>query len=233
MITLRRSEDRGHAEHGWLDSYHTFSFSDYQDRRFMGFSDLRVINEDRIVPGTGFGTHGHRDMEIITYVLSGGVHHKDSTGGEGILRRGELQMMSAGSGVQHSEKNPSNNEHLHLLQIWIQPNEFGVKPSYNQQALDADALRKGFTTVIAPKGDGAQFEIHQDARLSIAWASEGQALEKVLEPQRRYYLHVATGAVQFGTQRLVAGDAAMIDDESALALTATVDSELLLFDLSR
>ena len=233
MITLRRSEDRGHAEHGWLDSYHTFSFSEYQDRRFMGFSDLRVINEDRVVPGTGFGTHGHRDMEIITYVLSGAVHHKDSTGGEGILRHGELQMMSAGSGVQHSEKNPSNSEPLHLLQIWIQPNEFGVKPSYAQQFLDADALRKGFTKVIAPKGEDAQFQIHQDARLSIAWASEGQALEKVLEPQRRYYLHVATGAVQFGTQRLVAGDAAMIDDEAALALTATADSELLLFDLSR
>lgn len=233
MITLRRSEDRGHAEHGWLDSYHTFSFSDYQDRRFMGFSDLRVINEDRIVPGTGFGTHGHRDMEIITYVLSGGVHHRDSTGGEGILRHGELQMMSAGRGVQHSEKNPSNSEPLHLLQIWIEPNEFGVTPSYNQQVLDADALRRGFTTVIAPKGEGAQFQIHQDARLQIAWAEAGQLLERPLEAQRRYYLHVATGAVQLGTQRLVAGDAAMIDDETSLALTASADSELLLFDLRR
>lgn len=233
MITLRRSEDRGHAEHGWLDSYHTFSFSDYQDRRYMGFSDLRVINEDRIVPGTGFGAHGHRDMEIITYVLSGGVHHRDSTGGEGILRHGELQMMSAGSGVRHSEKNPSNSEHLHLLQIWIEPNEFGVAPSYNQQALDADALRKGFVTVIAPKGEGAQFQIHQDARLLIAWPAEGQTLSKTLDAQRRYYLHVATGAVQLGTQRLVAGDAAMIDQETALTLTATAESEVLLFDLRK
>ncbi|PTU31306.1 pirin family protein [Stenotrophobium rhamnosiphilum] len=231
MITLRRSEDRGHAEHGWLDSYHTFSFSDYQDRRFMGFSDLRVINEDRIVPGTGFGTHGHRDMEIITYVLAGGVHHQDSTGGEGILRHGELQMMSAGSGVRHSEKNPSNSEHLHLLQIWIEPNELNVAPSYDQQALDADALRKGFVTVIAPKDEGAQFPIHQDARLLIAWPAEGQTLEKTLDAQRRYYLHVATGSVQLGTQRLVAGDAAMIDQETALSLTATAESEVLLFDL--
>lgn len=233
MITLRRSEDRGHAEHGWLDSYHTFSFSDYQDRRFMGFSDLRVINEDRIVPGTGFGTHGHRDMEIITYVLAGGVHHRDSTGGEGILRHGELQMMSAGRGVQHSEKNPSNSEHLHLLQIWIEPNELGVTPSYKQQVLDADALRRGFTTVIAPKEEGAQFQIHQDARLQIAWAETGQLLERPLDAQRRYYLHVATGAVQLGTQRLVAGDAAMIDDETSLELTANADSELLLFDLRK
>ena len=233
MITLRRSEDRGHAEHGWLDSYHTFSFSDYQDRRFMGFSDLRVITEDRIVPGTGFGTHGHRDMEIITYVLSGGVHHRDSTGGEGILRHGELQMMSAGRGVQHSEKNPSNSEHLHLLQIWIEPNELGVTPSYRQQALDSDALRRGFTTVIAPKGEAAQFEIHQDARLQIAWAKEGQLLERPLDAQRRYFLHVATGSAQLGTQRLVAGDAAMIDQETSLSLTATAESELLLFDLRR
>jgi redox-sensitive bicupin YhaK (pirin superfamily) len=233
MITLRRSEDRGHVEHGWLDSYHTFSFGEYRDPNNMGFSDLRVINEDRIVPGTGFGAHGHRDMEIITYVLAGAVHHKDSTGGEGVLRHGELQMMSAGRGVQHSEKNPSNSEHLHLLQIWIQPNEFGVTPSYAQQALDEDALRRGFTTVIAPKGEGAQFQIHQDARLSIAWAAAGQALDHVLDAQRRYYLHVATGAVQLGTQRVGAGDAAMIDAETSLALTATEDSELLLFDLSR
>ena len=233
MITLRRSEDRGHAEHGWLDSYHTFSFSDYQDRRFMGYSDLRVINEDRIVPGTGFGLHGHRDMEIITYVLSGAVHHRDSTGGEGILRHGELQMMTAGRGVQHSEKNPSNSEPLHLLQIWIEPDELGVPAAYSQKPLDPAALRRGFSTVIAPKGEDAPFAIHQDARLQIAWAAEGQRLERPLDAQRRYYLHVATGAVQLGTQRLVAGDAAMIDGEHALELTAADASELLLFDLRR
>jgi hypothetical protein len=161
------------------------------------------------------------------------VHHQDSTGGEGILRHGELQMMSAGSGVRHSEKNPSNSEHLHLLQIWIEPNELGVTPSYKQQFMDADALRRGFVTVVAPKGEGAQFQIHQDARLQIAWPAEGQVLDRPLDPERRYFLHVATGAVQLGTQRLVAGDAAMLDKETALSLTASAESEVLLFDLQK
>jgi redox-sensitive bicupin YhaK (pirin superfamily) len=231
MITLRRSEDRGHAEHGWLDSYHTFSFSEYHDPRHMGYSDLRVINEDRIVPGTGFGVHGHKDMEIITYVLSGVVHHQDSTGGDGVLRHGELQVMSAGRGVRHSEKNPDNNKPLHLLQIWIMPSKLGVTPSYAQQALDAEALRKDFVTAIAPQGEDAPFHIHQDARLLIAWPAAGQVLQKTLDARRCYYLHVATGAVQLCAQRLVAGDAAMLEREQALAITATADSELLLFDL--
>ncbi|TXH05577.1 MAG: pirin family protein [Nevskiaceae bacterium] len=232
MIHLYRSEDRGHVEHGWLDSYHSFSFGEFYDRRRMGYSDLRVINEDRIVPGTGFGTHGHRDMEIITYVLSGAVQHRDSTGGEGVLRHGELQMMSAGRGVQHSEKNPSNTEPLHLLQIWIQPSVTGVAPAYAQQKLDEAALRQGFTVVVAPQGEVAPFTIHQDARLLIAWPAQGQNLSRVLDASRRYYLHVATGEVMLEGQRLTAGDAAMIEKQENFEVRATTGSELLLFDLA-
>lgn len=231
MITARLSEDRGHADHGWLDARHSFSFSGYHDPRWMGYSALRVINEDRVVPGTGFSPHGHRDMEIITYVLSGALEHKDSTGGEGVLRHGEVQVMSAGSGVRHSEKNPSNTEPLHLLQIWIEPNRTGDAPGYAQQPLDPVALRKGFALIAAPAGEAATFVIHQDARLLIAWPADGQSLTQPLDAKRRYYLHVAVGAVQLGEQVFRAGDAVLLQAESSLTLLAAADSELLLFDL--
>jgi redox-sensitive bicupin YhaK (pirin superfamily) len=231
MINLRRSEDRGHAEHGWLDARHSFSFSDYYDPGWMSYSDLRVINEDRVAPGTGFSPHGHKDMEIITYVLSGAVHHKDSTGGEGILRHGEVQVMSAGSGVRHSEKNPSNTEPLHLLQIWIEPDKSGVTPRYGQKKLDEAALRAGFSRIFAPAGEDALFTIQQDARLFIAWPGAGKKLEHALDDARCYYLHVATGSVQLGDLSLKAGDAAMLEHEAALRLVAAADSQLLLFDL--
>ena len=231
MITQRLAEDRGHADHGWLDARHSFSFGSYHDPRQMGYGDLRVINEDRVVPGAGFATHGHRDMEIITYVLSGALEHKDSTGGEGVLHHGEVQVMSAGRGVRHSEKNPSSNEPLHLLQIWIEPNQLGIAPSYQQKPLDETALHRGFTVVVAPHGETAPFAMQQDARLLIAWPRSGASLEHTLNPARRYYLHVAVGEIVLGTRRLRAGDAVTVEQESALQLTAAADSELLLFDL--
>lgn len=231
MRQVRASEDRGHVEHGWLDARHSFSFSSYYDARWNGFSCLRVINEDRVVPTAGFPPHGHRDMEIITYVLAGELKHRDSTGGGGVLRHGDLQVMSAGRGITHSEANPSTREALHLLQIWIEPAQRGTPPAYAQAALDADALRQGFTTVVAPQDEAAPFHIAQDARLLIAWPAAGATLAQVLNPQRRHYLHIARGAVQCGTQRLLAGDALLLADETDLDLTASEDSELLLFDL--
>jgi redox-sensitive bicupin YhaK (pirin superfamily) len=190
-----------------------------------------VINEDRVAPGTGFAPHGHQDMEIITYVLSGAVHHQDSTGGEGLLRHGEVQVMSAGSGLRHSEKNPSSTEPLHLLQIWIVPDQLGVTPRYGQKQLDQAALRAGFSKIFAPASEAALFPIHQDARLFIAWPGSGQMLEHAMDAARCYYLHVATGAVTLGEFSLKAGDAAMLEHEAALSLVATADSQLLLFDL--
>ena len=231
MLSVRKSEDRGHADHGWLDARHSFSFSGYHDPEWMGYSSLRVINEDRVAPGAGFAPHGHNDMEIITYVLSGALKHRDSTGGEGVLRHGEVQVMSAGRGVRHSEINASQSEGLHLLQIWIEPDKTGVPPGYQQQALDVTALKKGFVTVVAPYNDKAQFQIHQDARLSIAWPTTGKKLQPALKPERRYYLHLPLGAITVNGTPLAAGDAAMLSKESTLTVEAQTESEILLFDL--
>ena len=233
MIKLRLSEDRGHADHGWLDARHSFSFSEYQDRDWMGYSTLRVINEDRVAPGTGFGAHGHRDMEIITYPLSGTVRHQDSTGGSGLIRHGEIQVMHAGRGIRHSEMNGSHSEPLHLLQIWLLPHALGVEPGYEQAALDPAPLKSAFAPVVEPAGSAsaAPFRIHADARLSVAWPDAGTALQQPLTAGRRYYLHVARGAVQLGAQRLGSGDAALIEGEAQLELAALEASELLLFDL--
>lgn len=231
MITTRLAGQRGHAERGWLDSWHSFSFSDYHDPHWMGFGPLRVINEDRIVPGAGFPPHSHSDMEIISYVLEGGLRHRDSTGGGSVIRPGEVQLMSAGRGISHSEMNDSNSAGAHFLQIWIVPNQRGVAPGYQQKALDAQALRAGFATVVAPEGEGAPFRIWQDARLHIAWPAAGQALRQGLQPGRRWYLHVAKGAVRSGRLELAAGDALMLENESNLELTADSAAELLLFDL--
>lgn len=235
MIQLRRSADRGHAEHGWLEARHSFSFSEYYDRRWMGYSNLRVINEDRVAPGTGFATHGHRDMEIITYPLSGAVRHQDSTGGSGLIRHGELQVMHAGSGIRHSEMNGSYSEPLHLLQIWIEPNQMGVKPGYEQSALDRETLSQGFVRAVAPAAEvgaeSAAFHIHADAGLSLAWPKAGDSIHQPLRAGRRHYLHLARGEVKLGEQTLSSGDAALIEDEAALDLVVGADSELLLFDL--
>lgn len=233
MIRTRLASERGHADHGWLNARHSFSFSDYHDPAWMGYSKLRVINEDRVAPGTGFGTHGHRDMEIITYPLSGRVHHRDSTGGEGEIRHGEIQVMHAGLGIRHSEVNPSASEPLHLLQIWIEPNRIGVKAGYEQAALEPAPLKAGFQLVVAPVGapEQAPFRIHADARLYVAWPQSAARISTPLAAGRRHYLHVALGAVQFGERRLVAGDALMLEGETVLQLLASEDSELLLFEL--
>ncbi len=233
MIQLRRAEDRGHANHGWLDARHSFSFSDYQDPKWMGYSNLRVINEDRVAPGTGFSTHGHRDMEIITYPLTGSIRHQDSTGGSGLITHGEIQVMHAGTGIRHSEINGSVSEPLHLLQIWIEPNAVGVAPGYEQDKLDPTLLGEHFALAVAPVGsaDAAPFRIHADARLFVAWPKAGTEITQALKPARRHYLHVARGGLKSGEQALKAGDALLIEGERSVLFTASVDSEVLLFEL--
>lgn len=231
MITLRHADTRGHAEHGWLDSYHTFSFGSWHDAQHMGIGPLRVINDDRVVGGAGFPPHSHTDMEIITYVLDGGLRHKDSTGGTSVLKPGEMQLMTAGRGIAHSEMNASPVAPVHFLQIWVVPDTRGAAPGYQQRQLDIDALRKGFTLVAAPEAEAVPFRLLQDARLAIAWPLAGQRIETPLTAGRQHYLHVARGAVRLGEQALISGDAALITGEAVLALTASADSELLLFDL--
>jgi redox-sensitive bicupin YhaK (pirin superfamily) len=231
MITTRLAGQRGHGERGWLDSWHSFSFGEYHDPRWMGYGQLRVINEDRVVPGAGFPPHSHQDMEIISYVLEGSLRHRDSTGGGSVIRRGEVQLMSAGRGISHSEMNDSPAAPVHFLQIWIVPARRGIAPGYQQQALDPAALRAGFTTAVAPEGEAAPLHIHQDARLLVAWPEAGQALQQPLAAGRRYYLHVARGSVQADRLPLGAGDAAMLENESILELIAGEAAELLLFDL--
>ncbi|AXQ27319.1 pirin family protein [Solimonas sp. K1W22B-7] len=232
MQALRKSDERGHADRGWLESWHSFSFSDYYDPQRMGFGTLRVINEDIIVPTAGFPPHSHQDMEIITYVLEGTIRHRDSTGGSGDLSHGELQVMHAGGGITHSEINPSTGERTHLLQIWIQPDRRGHPAGYEQAPLDADALRRGFVTAVGPKGSDAQFQINQDARLDIAWLADGQTVEKALAQGRQYYLQVARGSVVANGEKLAAGDALTLRDEAKLVVTASGEAEVLLFDVA-
>ncbi|HKY89497.1 MAG TPA: pirin family protein [Nevskiaceae bacterium] len=231
MITIRPSDARGEADHGWLKARHTFSFSDFHDPQWMGYSNLRVINEDRVAPGAGFAPHGHRDMEIITYVLQGALRHRDSTGGWAVLPHGELQVMTAGTGIRHSEMNASQSDGVHLLQIWIVPDAPGGDPGYQQKRLDEAALRKDWSTVVAPVGEKAPFSIRADARLAIAWPAAGQRVDRPLDPKRRYFLQVATGAVTLDGRRLAAGDAALLEGESRLPLAVESAAELLLFDL--
>eukprot|EP00611_Tribonema_gayanum_P001794 TRINITY_DN11309_c0_g2_i1.p1 TRINITY_DN11309_c0_g2~~TRINITY_DN11309_c0_g2_i1.p1 ORF type:complete len:234 (+),score=55.58 TRINITY_DN11309_c0_g2_i1:63-764(+) len=232
MITLRPADTRGFAEHGWLDSHHTFSFGSWHDPDHMGIGALRVLNDDRVVGGAGFPPHSHRDMEIITYVLSGALRHKDSTGGSSVLAPGEMQLMTAGRGIAHSEMNADGVKPVHFLQIWIVPDTRGAAPGYQQQALDIEALKAGFSLVAAPEAEAAPFRLLQDARLSIAWPSAGQQIATALRADRRHFLHVARGSVQLGDQLLKDGDAVLIEQEAALSITASADSELLLFDLA-
>jgi len=231
MLTLRKSEQRGHANHGWLDSYHTFSFADYHDPKEMGFGALRVINEDRVEPGQGFGTHGHRDMEIITYILDGALEHKDSMGNGSVIRRGDAQRMSAGRGVRHSEFNPSPTAAVHLLQIWIEPNVTGIQPSYEEKRF-ADADKKGRLRLIAsPDGRDGSVTIHQDAYLYATLLDKGDAVTHKLAPGRKAYVHVALGALQVSGMPLKAGDGMKISDETSISLAAANGAEVLLFDL--
>ena len=232
MIAVRRSADRGHFNHGWLDTYHTFSFSDYYDPAHMGFRSLRVINEDRVAAGQGFGMHPHRDMEIVTYVLSGALAHKDSLGHGETLRPGELQRMSAGTGIRHSEFNPSESEPVHLYQIWLQPRAAGLPPSYEQKAIPADERHNRLRLVASPEGEEGSLTIQQDARLYLATLNPGTAVAHDLAAGRHAWLQVLRGAVEVNHQPLRTGDGAAISNESSLSIRATEPSEILLFDLS-
>ena len=231
MVAVRRSEDRGQADHGWLKSFHSFSFADYYDPRWMGFSALRVINEDRIAPGTGFGTHGHRDMEIISYVLDGALAHKDSLGNGSVIRPGDVQRMSAGTGVRHSEFNHSADRSTHFLQIWIEPAQTGVAPGYEEKHFSAADKRGALRLVASPDGAEGSVRLHQDARLFAGLFDGVESATHGFAAGRSGYLHVARGAIEANGQRLSAGDALLLRDESALTLRHGRDAEVLLFDL--
>jgi quercetin 2,3-dioxygenase len=231
MIELRRSDERGHAQHGWLDSRHSFSFADYYDAKHMGFGPLRVINEDRVQAGMGFGTHGHRDMEIITYVLDGQLEHKDSIGTGSIIAPGDVQGMSAGRGVRHSEYNPSPTAGTHFLQIWIEPNVTGIEPRYQQTHIP-DAEKRGRLRLIAsPDGADGSVLIRQDARVFAALLDGGEAVAHELASGRRAYVHVVRGGAHVNDTALGAGDAAMIERETAIRVDRGNAAEILLFDL--
>ena len=231
MKMIRRSNERGHASHGWLDSYHTFSFADYYDPKWMGYRSLRVINDDLVMPGMGFGTHPHRDMEIISYVLSGAIEHKDSMGNGRVIRAGEFQYMAAGTGVQHSEFNPSKKEPLRLLPIWIQPDTKGVTPRYAEK--NYSAVPAGKLQLVASKnGRDGSIAIHQDADLSFAKLEAGQAVAQPLAPGRHAWVHVAEGEVEVNGVRLVGGDAIGVNEESVLNISARRLSQVLPFDLN-
>jgi redox-sensitive bicupin YhaK (pirin superfamily) len=231
MKMIRKANERGHAEHGWLDTYHTFSFADYYDPNWMGFRSLRVINDDLVMPKMGFGTHPHRDMEIITYVLSGALAHKDSMGNGRVIRPGEVQYMAAGTGVQHSEFNPSQDEAVHLLQIWIVPERKGVKPRYAEKSL-ADAPKGQFNLVTSRSGRDNSLAINQDAELYVAKLEPGNEASHALKPGRHAWVHVAEGEVKFNGDTLRSGDAVALTDESRVQLIAAKPSQVLLFDLN-
>ena len=231
MKIIRRSNERGHANHGWLDSYHTFSFADYYDPKWMGYRSLRVINDDLVMPGMGFSTHPHRDMEIISYVLSGAIEHKDSMGNGRVIRAGEFQYMAAGSGVQHSEFNPSKTEPLRLLQIWIQPDAKGVKPRYAEKNYSA-APTGQFNLVASKSGRDGSIAIHQDANLSFAKLGAGQKVSQPLAAGRHAWIHVAEGEVNINGEKLSGGDAIGVSEETVLNISATKASQFLLFDLN-
>jgi redox-sensitive bicupin YhaK (pirin superfamily) len=231
MIQLRKAEERGQADHGWLQSRHSFSFADYHDPAEMGWGVLRVINDDVVAPGKGFGSHGHRDMEIVTYLLEGPLEHRDSMGNGSVFRRPEVQRMSAGRGVQHSEFNASASVPVHFLQIWIEPDVRGIAPEYEQRAF-VDAQKRGRLCLIAsPDGAEGSLTIHQDARLYAALLSAGETISHGLGNGRRAYLHLVSGELILNGNALAAGDGAKIAAEAKLAITAHLDAEFLLFDL--
>ena len=231
MMTIRKANERGHAEHGWLDSYHSFSFANYYDPQWMGFRSLRVINDDLVMPGMGFGAHPHRDMEIITYVLSGALEHKDSMGNGRIIRPGDVQYMSARTGVRHSEFNPSQSEAAHFLQIWIMPDATGVKPHYGEKSL-RDAPTGKFHLVTSKAGRDGSIAIHQDTDLLLARLETGQEVAHTLADNRNAFVHVAEGEVVLNGKTLQGGDAAAVSREAKLELKASKPSQVLLFDLN-
>jgi len=232
MIVKRPAEARGHLDHGWLDTWHTFSFGSYLDRAHMGFRSLRVINEDFVEGGQGFGTHPHRDMEILTWVLDGALEHRDSMGNGSVIRPGELQRMSAGTGVTHSEFNHEGDEQVHLLQIWLLPEALGLQPGYEQRSFEDADLRNRLRPVAGRQPEQGAVTIHQDARLLIGRLDEGFTVEHAIPPGRHAWVHVARGAVTLNGDALDAGDGAAVSDESVLTIRATEDAEVLVFDLA-
>ena len=232
MIRIRKSAERGHFDHGWLDTFHTFSFSRYYDPSQMGFRALRVINEDRVAGGQGFGTHPHDNMEIITYVLEGGLSHKDSLGTGSTIRPGELQRMTAGTGITHSEFNASKTEPVHLYQIWLMPERDGLTPSYEQKAFPEIERKNNLKLVASPDGGGGSLTIRQNARLYLSTLDAGTQVSHTLSPNRHAWLQVLRGSVDFNGQSLVAGDGAAVSDELDLTIRANSRSEVFLFDLS-
>jgi quercetin 2,3-dioxygenase len=231
MQEIRRAGDRGYADHGWLKSFHSFSFADYYDPEHVEFGPLRVINEDRVTPGQGFGTHGHRDMEIISYVLEGALAHKDSTGSSSTIRPGDVQRMSAGRGVQHSEFNPSDSDGLHFLQIWIQPNVRGIDPSYEEKRFSVDEKRGRLRLIASPDRADGSVLIRQDARVYAGLFDGDESAELALGKARRAYIHVANGSVTANAVALRAGDALKLTDIDKVSLSNGRNSEVLVFDL--
>lgn len=232
MFTIRKSDERGHADHGWLNTYHTFSFAGYHDPQQMGFRSLRVINEDRVTPGDGFPTHPHRDMEIITYVLEGMLEHKDSMGNGSIIRPGEVQRMSAGTGITHSEYNHSSSEPVHFLQIWILPDQKGVTPGYEQKSFPDEEKHNKLRLIASRDGRDGSVSIHQNANLYAAILEQDKELLYQIAPGRHVWLQVVRGAVALLGNSLHAGDAVAVSDETNLTIAAKSNSELLLFDLA-
>ena len=232
MLTVRKSQDRGHADHGWLNSFHSFSFAGYYDTAHMGFGNLRVINEDRIAPGTGFGTHGHRDMEIISYVMSGELAHKDSMGNIKGIPPGDVQRMSAGTGVQHSEFNHAEGQTTHFLQIWIEPNVRGIPPSYEQKTFAESEKRGALRLVASPDGAQGSVKLHADAALYAGLLDGDESVKLALDPARKTYVHLVRGALSVNGNALSTGDAVLIEKETALSLTDGHDAEVLVFDLA-
>ncbi len=231
MLKIRKSGDRGYADHGWLKSHHSFSFADYHDPEHMGFGNLRVINEDRIAPGTGFGTHSHRDMEIISVVLDGALAHKDSMGNGAVILPGEVQRMSAGTGVAHSEFNHNKDKSTHFLQIWIEPSATGIAPGYEQKAFAPAAQDGKLALVAAPGGEGGAVAIHADAKLYLGHFDHNQSAELPVAPGRKAYVHVVRGDVTVNGQVLLGGDALLVKDEGRVTIDQGQGASVLVFDL--
>ena len=233
MLTLRKAQDRGYADHGWLKSFHSFSFADYFDPAHMGVGNLRVINEDRIAPGTGFGTHSHRDMEIVSYVLNGALGHKDSIGNGASIVPGEVQRMSAGTGIAHSEFNHAADRTTHFLQIWLLPSRQGITPGYEQKAF-AEADKRGKLRLVAsPDGREGSVTIHANASMHAGLIDGAERAELVLDPKRLAYVHLVRGEARINGQALQAGDAATLDGETRLSIDSGRDAEVIVFDLQR
>src|SRR5713101_5282775 len=231
MIEIRQAQERGHTQWGWLDSWHTFSFGDYEDPAHMGFRSLRVLNDDRVQPGAGFGTHGHRDMEILSYVLEGALEHKDSSGGGGVIRPGEIQFMRAGSGVRHSEYNHSKDEPVHFLQVWILPDKQGLAPKYGQQSFDRALAKRSFVLLASRDGREGSLQVAQDVAVWMTQFSDGESRELSLAPSRHAWVHVARGSASLNGTSLGEGDGAGVSGEETLRFLGGDAAEVLVFDL--